>query len=146
MPNLICRKVTVGRNYNSTRDKTLHRHNGELHNLKWPPTINHCDRKEWASIQKEVHYADGKCRYRTEIVEVKQDNNIQGTPKIEGISWKIKIYELLNYNHFFSELILFMENDSFPLKKEYNEMRKYTEHLNKTINEKPSSDDWFDSF
>lgn len=132
--------------YNFIVNETLHRHNGELHNLKWPPTINHCEHKEWASIQKEVQYADGKCRYRTEIVEVKQDNNIQGTPKIEGISWKIKICELLNHNHFFSDLILFMENDSFPLKKEYNEMRKYTEHLNKTINEKPSSDDWFDSF
>ena len=54
--------------------------------------------------------------------------------------------ELMRRRDRFRELIEFMEDDTFPLKKEYNEMRKFTEQMDKSINNKPSSDDWFDAF
>ena len=69
-----------------------------------------------------------------------------GEPEIEGVSWEIEISDLLRRPDRFHELIAFMEDDSFPLKKEYNEMREITELMDKSINSKPSSDDWFDAF
>ena len=93
---------------------------------------------------------DGKRYVHTETVELDEvdDEYIDeyGEPEIEGVSWEIEVADILRRSDFFSELIAFMEDDSFPLKMEYNEMRKFTEWLDKTVNEKPSSDDWFDSF
>jgi hypothetical protein len=65
---------------------------------------------------------------------------------LEGVSWEIEVSEILRRHEHFRELIEFMESDDFPLKKEYNEMRKFTERMDKSINSKPSSDDWFDAF
>lgn len=136
--------------FNFIVNESLRRHNGELYNIRWPSAIDYCDRKEWVSIEKERYYQDGKCRSFTEIVELDDvdDEYIDeyGEPELEGVSWTIEISDLLRQREFFKELIFFMENDTFPLKKEYNEMREFTEQLDKSINEKPSSDDWFDSF
>ena len=60
--------------------------------------------------------------------------DMHGEPEIEGISWKIEVSEILRRRDRFRELIEFMESDDFPLKKEYSEMRKFTEWLDKTIN------------
>ena len=136
--------------YNFIVNETLHRHNGELYNVKWPDVIDYCNRKEWVSILKEHVLADGEMRYYSETMELDDvdDEYIyeNGEPDLEGISWEIEISELLKRPDKFQELIVFMESDDFPLKKEYNEMRKFTEWLDKTINSKPSSDDWFDAF
>lgn len=72
--------------------------------------------------------------------------DMHGEPEIEGVSWEIEVSELMRWRDRFRELIEFMEDDTFPLKKEYNEMRKFTEQMDKSINSKPSSDDWFDAF
>ena len=93
---------------------------------------------------------DGKRYVRTETVELDEVDyeyiDEYGEPEIEGVSWEIDVSEIRRRSDFFAQLIAFMEDDSFSLKKEYNEMRQFTERLDKTINEKPSSDDWFDSF
>lgn len=136
--------------YNFIVNETLHRHNGELYNLRWPDDVNYCGRKEWVSIENGEYWKDGKHYARTKVVEMSEVDDVycemHGEPEIEGVSWEIQISELLRRRDFFHEVITFMEDDDFPLKKEYNEMRKFTEWLDKTINEKPSSDDWFDSF
>lgn len=136
--------------YNFIVNETLHRHNGELYNVQWPDVIDYCNRKEWVSIETKRYMRDGKQYVSTEVVELDDVDDeyidMHGEPEIEGISWEIEISEILRKNDLFSELIEFMESDDFPLKKEYNEMRKFTEHLDKTINSKPSSDDWFDAF
>lgn len=136
--------------YNFIVNETLHRHNGELYNVQWPDVIDYCNRKEWVSIETNRYMRDGRQYVSTEVVELDDVDDeyidMHGEPEIEGVSWEIEISEILRRNDFFSELIEFMESDDFPLKKEYNEMRKFTEHLDKTINSKPSSDDWFDAF
>ena len=136
--------------YNFIVNETLHRHNGELYNVKWPDDIDYCSRKEWVSIEKGEFMRDGKRYVRNEIVELDEVDveyiDEHGEPEIEGVSWEIDVSEIRRRSDFFAQLIAFMEDDSFPLKKEYNEMRQFTEWLDKTINEKPSSDDWFDSF
>lgn len=136
--------------YDFIVNETLHRHNGELYNVKWPDDIDYCNRKEWVSIEKGEFMRDGKRYVRTETVELDEVDyeyiDEYGEPEIEGVSWEIDVSEIRRRSDFFAQLIAFMEDDSFPLKKEYNEMRQFTEWLDKTINEKPSSDDWFDSF
>ena len=131
-------------------NETLHRHNGELYNVQWPDVIDYCNRKEWVSIEKSRQYVDGKVRCFTETIELDQVDaeyiDMHGEPEIEGVSWEIEVSELMRRRDRFRELIEFMEDDTFPLKKEYNEMRKFTEQMDKSINNKPSSDDWFDAF
>ena len=58
----------------------------------------------------------------------------------------IDVREIQRSKDFFSDLIAFIESDSFPLKKEYNRARKYTEMLNNKVNAKHDTDDWFDDF
>lgn len=134
--------------YNFIVNETLHRHNGELYNLKWPDDIDYCNRKEWVSIETEEYTREGILTLRTKVVELNDYDYIEidEEPNIEGVSWEISISDILKRPDFFSKLISFMENDSFPLKKEYNEMREFTDWLDKTINSKTTSDDWFDSF
>lgn len=136
--------------YNFIVNETLHRHSGELYEVKWPDAIDGCNRKEWVSIEKSREYVDGKIRCFTETIELNHVDaeyiDMHGEPEIEGVSWEIEISKIFRRRDRFRELIEFMESDDFPLKKEYNEMRKFTEWLDKTINSKPSSDDWFDAF
>lgn len=47
----------------------MHRHNGELYNLKWPIEINDCGRKEWVSIVSNGYNMDGEITIRYDIVE-----------------------------------------------------------------------------
>ena len=136
--------------YNFIVNETLHRHNGELYNLKWPIEINDCGRKEWVSIVSNGYNMDGEITIRYDIVERETVDyeyiEENGEPEVEGISWEIDIPYILENPKEFSSLISFIENDSFPLKKEYTEMREFTDWLNSSINQKLESDDWFDSF
>lgn len=136
--------------YNFIVNETLRRHNGELYNIKWPSDVDYCNRKEWVSVEKGEYIRDGERYVRAETVlldDVSQSYiEEHGDPESVGLSWEIDVSELLRRREFFDELIPFMEDDSFPLKKEYNKMREFTGWLDKTINEKPSSDDWFDAF
>ena len=55
------------------------------------------------------------------------------------------IRSLFEYNDP-EKVYLMLEDDEFPLKKEYMAMREFTYWLDSVINSKPSSDDWFDAF
>lgn len=93
---------------------------------------------------------DGEITIRYDIVERETVDyeyiEENGEPEVEGISWEIDIPYILENPKEFSSLISFIENDSFPLKKEYTEMREFTDWLDSSINQKFESDDWFDSF
>lgn len=107
--------------YNFIVNETLHRHNGELYNLKWPIEINDCGRKEWVSIVSNGYNMDGEITIRYDIVERETVDyeyiEENGEPEVEGISWEIDIPYILENPKEFSSLISFIENDSFPLKK-----------------------------
>lgn len=55
--------------YNFIANETLHRHNGELYDMKWPDAIDYCGRKEWVSIEKDTYLENGRQYVRSEIVE-----------------------------------------------------------------------------
>ena len=136
--------------YNFIVNESTRRYNGQLYNLDWPSSIDYCDRKEWVSIDKPYLTKDGRKQIRSEIVVYEDVDKAYvdeyGEPEIEGISWEIQVYRLIEDPKFYKELVAFMEADEFPLMKEYKAMREFTVWLDKAINSKPSSDDWFDAF
>lgn len=137
--------------YDFIVNESLHRHNGELDLLEWwPEQIESFQRKEWYRIERTASQQDGKQYVLSLAVEYDELDDeylsIHGIPQISGVSWQVQIHEILSNPDYYSPLIEFIENDSFPLKKEYNEMRTFTQQLDESINEKSPSDDWFDSF
>ena len=132
--------------YNFIINETAHRHNGELYNIKWPDSIDYCNRKEWVTVSEPYFTPIGEQRYRQETVELNSVSSDyiyeNGEPDIEGVSWDIDVDDILKNTKRFQDLIDFMENDSFPLKKEYLAMRDLYNLLNKEI--KSQSDDIFD--
>ena len=127
-------------------------HHGELYALKWPSDIDYFDRTEWTTIRTGEYTRDGKRYVSTEVVEFDSvdvdDDYIEeyGEPEVEGVSWEIDVHDLRKQAAAYAELCAFMESDTFPLKKEYNEMRALTDLLNRTYNTKPKTGNWFDSF
>ena len=60
--------------------------------------------------------------------------------------WKIDIENILAYPEKYRGLIAFIEADTFPLKQEYLDMRRYTDELRERFHAKPASDDFFDDY
>lgn len=129
------------------------RRDGELYNIDWPSSIDYFHKDQWISIYipytidthkinqyRLIKYSELEIYYQHNLVSKDQHFNIEGTTIM------IDIKELRQNKNLFSDLIVYMENDSFPLKQEYNEARKYTEMLNEKVNAKHDSDDWFDEF
>lgn len=138
--------------YNFLVNESLHRNN-ELYNIQWPSSISYCNQTEWTSLMKGYYIgSDGKQYCRSETVEMDSvdvdDAYIEeyGEPEVEGVTWEIDVNDIRHSKKYCSDLVAFIEDDSFLLKIEYNEMRKLTDNMNKRINNKPSSDDWFDDF
>lgn len=138
--------------YNFIVNENLLRKN-DLYNIKWPASIAYCNETEWTSIMKGSYIgSDGKQYCRSESVEMDSvdvdDAYIDdyGEPEVEGVTWEIDVCDIQHNKKHCSDLLSFIEDDSFPLKIEYNEMRCLTERMNKRINNKPTSDDWFDDF
>lgn len=140
--------------YNFIVNETLHRHNGEVSKVKWTDAIDDCGRDKWVIVEEEDIYDtdDTERRTSTRTVLMLYDNvsydyiEEHGEPEVVGYSWLFQVGDILEQKEYYIKLITFMENDTFPLKQEYNEMREYTDQLEESINEKQSSDDWFDSF
>lgn len=139
--------------YNFIVNETLNRHNGELDDIKWPDAIDYYTHDEWVSVEKGKRIdASGKefiltdsCKYDGAHMEgVGFDE--YGNPEIEGNSWEFDPHRIRNSPTVYGELITFMEDDVFPLKKEYNEMRRYTADLDARVNSRPRTDDWFEDF
>lgn len=138
--------------YDFVANENLIRKN-DLCDVEWPPSICLCDEVEWTSIITGTYIGkDGGTYCRSETVEMDSvdvdDDYIEeyGEPEVEGVTWEIDVHEVYHDSDTFSDLIAFIEADTFPLKDEYNKMRSYTEQLNEQINGKPESDDWFDKF
>lgn len=132
-------------------NETLNRHNGELDDIKWPDVIDYYTHDEWVSVGKGKRIdASGKeyiltdvCKYDGARMEgVSFDE--YGNPEIEGNSWEFAPHRIRNSPTVYRELIAFMEDDTFPLMKEYKEMRQYTADLDARANSEPNADDWFE--
>lgn len=136
--------------YNFLINEYLLRQNGQLYDIKWPDSICYCSQEEWVEMLTPRKDADGKTYYWSDTVRsynVPQDYiEMNGEPDISGFTWQIDVEDIYSNPQRHQDMIDFMENDSFPLKKEYNDMRVFSEELNKRINSKPQSDDWFDAF
>lgn len=63
-----------------------------------------------------------------------------GFPPVEGTSYELEIDDLYERK----ELVNFMNNDEFPLKKEFNHLMKYYEGLKRWIHVQDESDSLFD--
>lgn len=137
--------------YNFIVNETLNRHNGELDDIKWPDEISFYTHDEWVSVEKgkridasgKEYYLTDLCKYdgtRMEGVDFDEYDN----PEIEGNSWEFDPYRIRKNPSVYEKLIVFMEDDAFPLMKEYNEMRQYTADLDARANSEPNSDDWFE--
>ena len=135
--------------YNFIVNESLNRHNGELHKIQWPDSVDYCCFKKWVTVEKERFSSDGTRLKYTDTLEFNNEDgyiDINIIPNKVGCAWEIHINELIKHRSNFRDIIHLIEDDSFPLKKEYNEMRVFTEWLNQLINEKTPSDDWFDAF
>ena len=140
--------------YSFIINEQLIRKNGELYNLDWPSSIDYCHREEWVSVDVPYLTGDGRTVTRSECMKYSEwetnHKNIFASedeePFIDSAIITIDVKEIQRGKDFFSDLIAFIENDSFPLKEEYNSARKYTEMLNDKVNAKHDTDDWFDDF
>lgn len=140
--------------YNFIVNENLIRKNGELNNIEWPSSIDYCHREDWVTVAVPYLTGDGQTLTKWQCVKYSEwETHFMNSfaadeeePDIEGSNIKIDIAEIQRRKDFFSDLIAFIENDSFPLKEEYNLARKYTDVLNGRVNAKHDSDDWFDDF
>ena len=57
-----------------------------------------------------------------------------------------KNYQDKTFGMLYDRLIEILEDDEFPLKKEYDLVRQYSERLFARLEKPKRSDDWFDNF
>lgn len=141
--------------YNFIINENLIRKNGELYDIKWPSSIEYCHREDWVTtnvpyinaygehIEKYqcMKYSEWETQYRN------YDVTDEDKPYIEGSNIVIDISEVQRRKGIFSDLVAFIDADSFPLKEEYYLARRYTDTLNNRfnrLNTKHDNDDWFD--
>lgn len=130
------------------------RSSGELYNLDWPDSIKYCETDEWVSVPRTYVSGTGETVTRYETMTFREwedtERNIFETdeevPEIEGASIKIDISEIRSNPTQYQDLMKFMEQDDFLLKREYNRARYVTEIIYKKANKKVNEDDWFDDF
>ncbi len=140
--------------YSFIINEQLIRKNGELYNIDWPSSIDYCHREEWVTVDVPYLSGDGRTVTRSECMKYSEwestHKNIfapdDDEPFIDGAIITIDVKEIQRRKDLFSDLIAFIEDDSFPLKEEYNRAKQYTEILNEKVNAKHDSDDWFDDF
>ena len=141
--------------YNFIINEKSIRETGELYNIDWPPSIEHCHRDEWVTVEVTYTTGDGQMATRIECMKFSEweykylssfEPGEEEIPTIEGSITNIDIETIQKRKDLFSDLIAFIEDDAFPFKQEYNRARKYTEMLNDKVNAKHDADDWFDDF
>ena len=136
--------------YNFIINEFLVRKNGQLYDVEWPHDIRCCKEEQWVSISIPRKDAAGRTIYYSDTVTLDKvsDEYIEenGEPEVEGYSWEIDTNDVFTDEDRFKQMKAFLEADAFPLKREYEEMRKFTDTMNQRINSKPESDDWFDDF
>jgi hypothetical protein len=133
---------------------THSRINPELYNVSWPKSIELCDKLEWVEAETRWFAGNGKVMTRVEIMDLdtweQEHKNIfddyDETPTVVGATYRFEISRILSDPETFKDLIDFMEDDEFPLKKEYSRIRGITEYIRRRANKKANENDWFDDF
>ena len=128
------------------------RYNGQLDDLDWPKEADSF-KKEFVRIWVEESMVHG-IKESPRIVDINsyEFNSYVATkeddyePDYCGVMWKFEVEEILDNRSRYQNLIEFIEDDEFPLKKEYNLMRQYSESLFARLEKPKNSDDWFANF
>lgn len=137
--------------YDFIVNENLIRENGQLDDLEWPLCAERF-KKVYATMWTEVSEA-GSTKQQARAVDVEsfefseycsaRGNDYE--PDYCGESWEIEIAEVLKDQDKYQKLIEFIENDEFPLKKEYNAMRAYSNKLFARFEKSNNTSDWFDN-
>lgn len=131
--------------YDFVVNENLIRHNGQLDDLDWPANAMYF-KKDFARIQVKETTVHGE-RETSKVVDTNsyefdfflKSMEEDYEPDYCGEMWEIEIDSILADIPFYQQLIAYMENDAFPLKKEYNLMRQYSDRLFARLN-------WFANF
>lgn len=128
------------------------RRNWQLDDFDWQQEADHF-KKDYARIRVKETTASGA----SEVVKVvsiessefecymaTKENGYE--PDYSGSMWEINVDEILDNRSNYQRLIEILEDDEFPLKKEYDLVRQYSERLFARLEKPKSSDDWFDNF
>ncbi len=138
--------------YDFVVNENVIRYNGQLDDLDWPSDASYF-KKDFARIWVNEATVNGE-REVSKVVDVNSydfDFFIKGMeedyePDYCGEIWEIEIDRILEKKSFYQQLIAYMENDEFPLKKEYNLMRQYSDRLFARIQKLVDPNDWFANF
>ena len=127
--------------YNFIVNEQQLRRNGQLDDLDWPKEIDECRKTRYLyPVDKD----DVRIEAKNNILQV--NIRISDERNEAGYLWKIDLENILSYPEKYGELIAFIEADTFPLKQEYLDMRRYTDELRERFHAKPASDDFFDDY
>jgi len=138
--------------YDFVVNENLIRHNGKLDDLDWPANAMYF-KKDFARIQVKETTVHGE-RETSKVVDTNsyefdfflKSMEEDYEPDYCGEMWEIEIDSILADVPFYQQLIAYMENDEFPLKKEYNLMRQYSDRLFARLNKLEDPTDWFANF
>ena len=128
------------------------RRNWLLDDFEWQQEADHF-KKDYARIRVKETTASGA----SDVVKVVamestefecylaiKENGYE--PEYSGSMWEINVDEILDNRSNYQRLIEILEDDEFPLKKEYDLVRQYSERLFARLEKPKRSDDWFDNF
>lgn len=129
--------------------------NTDLYGINWPGDIADFEEEQWyeytdydpgdyenppSSQTYVVTFDELPDRYKYDI-----DGFDYEEPTLVGATWEIEIDTIINNHTKYNEIIAFMENDDFPMKKVYDKVRIIMNNMDKHFAANPSSDDWFDT-
>ena len=105
------------------------------------------DSDVYAEIQNPDQITDAQMEDTTYMFEDElpyQYESLFGKPDQTGSTIEIEIYQLRRNPSKYTALRSFMEQDSFPLLEEFQNVKKYYNELLSTIQKEDDSDDLFD--
>ncbi len=132
----------------------------DLYNTPWPQDILNLPKKEWIEVYSlflrnesynnypDPHNIPAALLRDTTIIEKPylpaKYIGYFGKPEAKGFSIKIRISNLLKNPSKYDSLIKFITSDIFPLKDEFERLKKYYIDLNKRIQKENRSKSLFD--
>ena len=133
----------------------------ELDNCDWPNEIYDLQTKNWVDAYSNFLIEDAydnfpdynsipkSFLYSTELVEEEELPPLYfdyfGEPDVEGVTIEIEIAELREEPEQYVMLMSYMEQDDFPLLREYKNIKNYYHSLKERTKLETSSDDLFDN-
>ena len=101
--------------------------------------------REWVYLDERYEDPDIDTDSLVELDEVPYEYKCEyGDPDVVGWNYEIDVDTIFSSPGRYAGLIEMLEDDYFPLKEEYNEVRAYLEHLQE--NKARPGDDLFDLF